>query len=275
MDNKNNGQTIRCPYCMATNPITASICETCGKSLTEAPQNNLAMADSKVNNNVKFEGDISNTITGLLLLGIGTGIAWIPYIQYLGFLLNFIGVILIFLNRHNFESKHSTFVILSIIIYVFSIIIGVIAGVAGTLSIVSSTITSSTVSQSTITSEIQSIIISTIIAGMIGSLAYFTITYGLQDEKGKLILFIGMISYFIVEVIVGSILYSSLTSTVKSIFSSGSLNQSKLEAFSTTISIYAMLAVIPLVIYAFAYLRIRSIIGKEAGYGKNDDSAPA
>lgn len=270
MDEKNSDQTIRCPYCLASNPITASVCETCGKSLTEAPQNNPAGTYSKANNNVKFDGDISNTITGLLLLGIGTGIAWIPYVQYFAIFLNLIGVILIFLNRHSFETKHSTYVILSIAIYLVAFVIGVIIAVAGVLSIVTTT-SFSTLSlsqqESLIRGQMQTIILGTIIAGMIGSIAYFTITYGLQDEKGKLLLLIGLVSYFIVEAIIGAFLYSYTTAILNSTFSNNSFHQSNLTSFSGDLTLYSMLTVIPMVTYAIAYLRIRSVIQKENNEG--------
>ena len=269
MDEKNGDQTIRCPYCLAPNPITATVCETCGKSLTEAPQNNSGGIYSKANNNVKFEGDISNTITGLLLLGIGTGIAWIPIIQYLGIILNFIGVILIFLNRHNFESKHGTYVILSIVIYVVSFIIAFSVALMGVLSIATSSFSTLSLSQqqSLIRNQMQTIIIATIIAGMIGSISYFTITYGLQDETGKLLLVVGLVSYFIVEAIIGILLYGLMTSVINNTFTNGSFQNSGLSSFSSDISIYSLIIVIPMLIYAFAYLRIRSIIQKEVNEG--------
>ena len=272
MDEKNSDQTIRCPYCLAPNPITATVCETCGKSLTEAPQNNPGDIYSKANNTVKFDGDISNTITGLLLLGIGTGIAWIPYIQYLGIILNFIGVILIFLNRHSFEAKHATYVILSIVIYIFAFILSIAIGLIGAASIITSSFSSLTLAQqqSMIRNDLQTVIIGAIISGMIGSVAYFTITYGLQDEKGKLLLLIGLVSYFIVETIIGSVLYSSLQSALNQIFSGNSFSQSNFNSFSQTITLYSLLTVIPMLTYAIAYLRIRSVIKDEEGQGGHE-----
>ena len=269
MAEKNSDQTIRCSYCLAPNPITATVCETCGKSLTEAPQNNLGTTGSQANDHVKFDGDISNTITGLLLLGIGTGIAWIPIIQYLGIILNFIGVILIFLNRHNFEAKHATYVVLSIVIYLVSFVIVVFITVAGVLSIVTSSFSTLPLSQqeSMIRDQMQTIILGTIIAGMIGSIAYFTITYGLQDEKGKLLLLIGLVSYFIVEAIIGAFLYSYTTAVLNSTFSNNSFHQSNLTSFSGDLTLYSMLTVIPMITYAIDYLRIRSVIQREDNEG--------
>ena len=193
MDEKNSDQSIRCPYCLASNPITASVCEICGKSLTEAPQNSSAGIYSKDNNNVKFEGDISTTLTGLLLLGIGTGIAWIPFAW---------------------------------IPYVQYVIIGI------TLNI-----------------------------------AYFTITYGLQDEKGKLLLLIGLVSNFIIEIIIGAILYSFMTTFINGMFYNNTFHESKLSSFSGDLSSYSILSVIPMITYAIAYLRIRSVIQKEDNEG--------
>ena len=275
MDEKNSDQSIRCPYCLASNPITASVCEICGKSLTEAPQNSSAGIYSKDNNNVKFEGDISTTLTGLLLLGIGTGIAWIPfawipYVQYVGILLNFIGVILIFLNRHNFETKHSTYVVMSIVIYLVSSLIVVFITVAGVISIVSTSYFSSlslSQQESMVRGQLQTIVLGAIIAAMIGSIAYFTITYGLQDEKGKLLLLIGLVSNFIIEIIIGAILYSFMTTFINGMFYNNTFHESKLSSFSGDLSSYSILSVIPMITYAIAYLRIRSVIQNEDNEG--------
>ena len=269
MNENNTEQIIRCSYCLESNPITETVCKKCGKSLREVSQDNLTDNQPKDNDLVDFDGDISNTITGLLLLGIGTGIAWIPIIQYLGFFLNFIGVILIFLNRHNFESKHGTYVILSIVIYVVSFIIAFTVTLAGVFSIATSSFSSLSLSQqqSLFRNEMQTIIIATIIAGMIGSISYFTITYGLQDEKGKLLLVVGLVSYFVVEAIIGILLYGLMTSLINNASTNGSFHNSGLSSFSSDIPIYSLFVVIPMVIYAFAYLRIRSIIQKEVNEG--------
>ncbi|EQB66635.1 MAG: hypothetical protein AMDU2_EPLC00006G0192 [Thermoplasmatales archaeon E-plasma] len=177
---------------------------------------------------------------------------------------------MIFMNRHSFETKHSTYVILSIAIYLVAFVIGVIIAVAGVLSIVTTT-SFSTLSlsqqESLIRGRMQTIILGTIIAGMIGSIAYFTITYGLQDEKGKLLLLIGLVSYFIVEAIIGAFLYSYTTAILNSTFSNNSFHQSNLTSFSGDLTLYSMLTVIPMVTYAIAYLRIRSVIQKENNEG--------
>jgi hypothetical protein len=122
---------------------------------------------------------------------------------------------------------------------------------------------------------LQTRIIGTMIAGVLASIAYLTITYGLQDAKGKLVLYIGFVLNLIVEAILGSILYGALITILSHMSSTGSYKPSELNSFNNALEIYSLLAVLPSVFYAIAYLRIRSIIRKEAGYGKSDDSAPA
>ena len=259
-------QIIRCNYCLAPNPRTATVCEKCGKSLTKTPQSNPVDTLGKSKDSVNFDGDISNTITGLLLLGIGTALLWIPVVQYLGIILNFIGVILIFLNRGNFEAKHGTYVVLSIVIYIISFLISLTTVIIGSTGIVTSSFASLSISQekSMIRNYMQTIIIAAILAGVISSFAFFTITYGLQDKTGKILLRIGLISYFAVETIIGVVLNSSFTSALNNIFSGNSFNQSALNTFEQTVTIYSLLTVIPMVTYAIAFLRIRGIINDNA-----------
>ena len=265
MNENNPEQIIRCSYCLESNPITATVCKKCGKSLREVSQDNLTDNQPKDNDLVDFDGDISNTITGLLLLGIGTGIAWIPYIQYLGIILNFIGVILIFLNRHNFEAKHANYVVLSILIYIFFFIIAIATLIIGSTSLVGIINAPLSQQESMIRNYMQTMIIASIVAGVVGSFAYFTITYGLQDQKGKLLLRIALASYLVVETVIGDVLYSSVSSLLNNMFSGNSLNLSALISFSQTITLYSLLTIIPMVTFAIAYLRIRWLIDDYTG----------
>ena len=66
---------------------------------------------------------VDRTKTGLLLLAVGFLIGWIPLVGPIGALLSFIGAILVILGRQAFGARHSNFVILSVILYITSIVL--------------------------------------------------------------------------------------------------------------------------------------------------------
>ena len=68
---------------------------------------------------------IDHTKTGLLLLAIGFLIGWVPIIGGIGVILGFIGAILVILGRAAFGARHSTFVILSVVLYIAFIVLAV------------------------------------------------------------------------------------------------------------------------------------------------------
>lgn len=245
MESNSKEKTIRRLHFVAENSVADINCSTCGKALTEADQVNSGSTRYNINNNVRFKGDITNTIAGLLLLGIGTGIAWIPIVQYLGILFNLIGVVLIFSNSHNFESNHSNLVIISVAIYLFSLLIAIVGSMVAVGSIVIGTL-------------------ATIIAGTISSIAYYTITYGIQDKKGKLLLVIGLMWYFYIEAIDVAILYINSSYLLNNLSYTYPYYPYAIGLFSHKLLSYSVLVVIPPLINAIAYLRIKSIILKEA-----------
>ena len=64
--------------------------------------------------------------------------------------------------------------------------------------------------------------------------------------------------------------FASLQSALNQIFSGNSFSQSNFNSFSQTITLYSLLTVIPMLTYAIAYLRIRSVIKDEEGQGGHE-----
>jgi hypothetical protein len=63
---------------------------------------------------------ISRTKTGILLLTVAVLLDWIPYIQVLGIFIGAVGVILIILGSQAFGPRHTTFVWLSVVLFIVS-----------------------------------------------------------------------------------------------------------------------------------------------------------
>ncbi|MHB1636779.1 MAG: hypothetical protein ACYCR7_01755 [Thermoplasmataceae archaeon] len=267
MDNNKESGTIRCSNCLETNSKNDIVCKTCGNSLASQVsgssdinyKSDSAVVSGKSKSEVSFTGDISNTITGFLLLGIGTLLLWIPYIQYLGILINLIGVILILLNKNSFESAHGTYVILSILIWIlgFAVILG---GVFAIASQMMSSSLSPTGLQSSFNGYLQEIVLVSITGALITSVSYVLISLGLQDETGKLLLFVGLMAFIIVEIVIGVFLYSALPAFVSKATSSGTYNPTYLSQFQSNMQFYSILSVIPDAIFGIIYLRLYAML---------------
>lgn len=262
MGQPNIGNTIRCSFCLGMNTVNDTICSTCGKPLHSVASTIPVETYAEVNNSVRFDEDISNTITGLLLLAIGTAIAWVPIVKYLGLILNFVGVILIFLNRKEFNSRHSTYVVLSIVIYVTSFI--TVFYSSSTTTVVGSYYSSGLAQKETlIMNQLKGEIIAAVLSAIIGSIAYFFITIALQDALGKLLLACGLISSFIIELLMGSILYDSISTIVNNAFSGVTYNSAPIKSLINNLTVLSLLGIIPDILFAVAYLRLRSVLDDE------------
>ena len=244
MGNNRESEIVRCSYCMETNFRNDIVCKNCGATLQHQGNQNNDL------NNQNFTGDISNTITGFLLLGIGTAMMWIPIIGDIGIFIDFIGVILIFVNRKNFESAHGTYVILSILIYTISFMLILYVSMFTFIQIKGSSI------QNSLDSSLQALVLASIIGSMIGAISFFLISFGLQDQTGKFILTIGLIALVITDIIVGTFLYSALPAAVSNSISSGSYNPAPINAFRAEVSSYTLYTALSYIIFAVAYLRL-------------------
>ncbi|MHB1662934.1 MAG: hypothetical protein ACYCSG_03755 [Thermoplasmataceae archaeon] len=231
---------------MEANSRNDIVCENCGATLQHQSTQNIDL------NSQNFTGDISNTITGFLLLGIGTAMMWIPIVGDIGILIDFIGVILIFVNRKNFESAHGTYVILSILIYAISFILIIYVSTFTFIQINSSSIKNS------IDGSLQALVLASIIGSAIGAISFFLISFGLQDRTGKFILTIGLIALVITDIIIGTFLYSALPAAVSNSISSGSYNPAPINAFRAKVSSYTLYTALSYIIFAVAYLRLYS-----------------
>ncbi len=75
---------------------------------------------------IERQKQVDRTKTGLLLLAVGFLIGWVPLIGAIGGLLAFIGAIMVILGRKAFGTRHATFVIVALVVYIASFVILVI-----------------------------------------------------------------------------------------------------------------------------------------------------
>src|SRR5881396_1254279 len=127
--------SVTCPRCGAANSPGTMFCVNCGSALSAgaggppgaAPMYPGAMPGLPSAWDAERRKQIDRTKTGVLLLLIGTLIGWLPYIGVIGFILIFVGAILVILGRKAFGAAHSRNVFLSILLFIVGIVIGAVA----------------------------------------------------------------------------------------------------------------------------------------------------
>src|SRR5438309_8520088 len=130
---------------------------------------------------------IDRTKTGVLLILVGTLIGWLPFIGIIGFILVFVGAILVILGRKAFGASHSRNVILSIVLVILGIIITVVAGIVLVFATVSSIIPGSTPTPAAITSTFNNFLIILVIGTVVTGRASVFFTYAIQNQTGRVL----------------------------------------------------------------------------------------
>jgi len=129
-------------------------------------------------------GKIDNTKTGLLLLIIGLGMSWIPFIGAIGGLVALIGALLVILGREAFGREHARNTILALV--VFFVGIGVV--VAGALALFFAAFSYRTGPSSIVQPTFAWLGVITIIGGGVIGISEVLLTYALQPSSGRILL---------------------------------------------------------------------------------------
>ena len=145
----------------------------------------------------------NRTRTGLLLLMIGTIISiitnaalflsssivtMVSSIGVIGALMVFIGIILMILGRKEFGEKHSKYVLISLLLFILAIAISIVVVTIAVLIALSTEDIGS----------ISSIFYIVPIASISSALAYVFLLHELEDQTGKMILYIATIVSIVV-----------------------------------------------------------------------------
>ena len=220
-------ESVACNNCGAINESGASICSNCNSPIsTQPPQGQASSTPQwKPGNDMSDYGrqvwtkEIDRTRTGLFLLTVGLFISWIPYVQYIGGLLVFIGAILVILGRRAFGDKHSTYVVLAFVVFIISMVVsGAMASVFA-LSIASTLTSPNPPTGQALIAQLDgglaSLLAGVIVASIIGTIAYILLSFELQAQIGKQVL----IAAFIASVVIGIAMFALALPVLESVVS--------------------------------------------------------
>ena len=202
---------------------------------------------------------VHDTDRGRLLLAGGLVIAPIPVIGLLGLVLALVGAIFVIIGRDAFGEKHSRYVFIAATVYTIGSIISFF--IVASLGPEVRSAFQSTTDPAALSAQLGSIIDSYLLAGtvmgiMLG-LSTVVFTYAIQNRVGKIILWVSFGTAILILVPV-FVLSSQLSQAVYQATSRS--DPSPLYALVDQMQALRVLAIIPGIFYAIAYLNARSLI---------------
>jgi len=225
--------SVTCPRCGAANAAGTKFCVNCGSALSAgtgagrppaAPMYPGAMPGLPSAWDAERRKQIDRTKTGVLLILVGTLIGWLPYIGIIGFLLVFVGAILVILGRKAFGAAHSRNVIISIVLVILGIIITVVAGVILVFATISSIIPGNAPTPAAITSTFNNFLIILVVGTIVTGLASVFFTYAIQNQTGRMLLLGGYAARIVLQIAIFVVLSQAVGTFVAAMFPGGTYN---------------------------------------------------
>lgn len=249
-----------CPYCAAPQPGALGAT---GPPSGFAPIPPLSSPFGRVTSRVSpAEGaDRDRTITGLLLLGIGFALSWIPYILYIGGLLALIGIIFLFLGRRGFGQLHHRNVVIGGVLFVLTLLAGIIVAVgfvAGVISQLPSPGTSLSGFGAMLESDLATLFLATLVVGILAALSQVIMVYALADPTTRILLWAGFVSGAVLTGLIYLILFPEIATAVTQATSGTTFNAGPLSQLETTEDLLGLIKVVPSMLFAWAYFRCRT-----------------
>jgi hypothetical protein len=207
---------------------------------------------------------IDRTKTGLMLLLVGAVITVIPFVGFIGTILAAIGAILIILGRRAFGDRHSKYVLFSVGTYCFGFVVVVIAAIIFAFSIATAASTATSPSQliPIVSSALNSFLIGVIVGGAITSFSFVLITYAIQNQTGRILLWLAYGVSLALEVAIFLIITPQFSSALNASIASGTYNSAPIDALRGQISSLGVVNLIPYTLYAIAYYLVYSRVNR-------------
>ncbi len=204
--------------------------------------------------------DQDRTITGLLLLAIGFGLLWIPYVSFLGEILGFVGVILVFLGRGGYGADHRISVNYGATLIVIAIILGfflVISIAAEILSIPSQPGITLSQAGSELSGALQNLFVGTAAVGILASWGEVLLVRGLSDPTTSRILWLAFAVNLVLNVIILIIVLPLVQTAVNEATSTSPPNLGPVDQLQTTFTLLGLVKIVPSLMFLWGYVRAR------------------
>ncbi len=257
-----------CPNCGSPNDDNYQFCSRCGIA---SEQNTVAQNTSNSplggsptafqpyqpgQANPETSKMVERTKNGTILLMVAVLLNWIPIIEYFGVLLGIVGVIMLILGRNAFGSRHSTFVILSVVTYMLGFAVAFAGGILFASSVIASL---GTPSASEFLSAFNTLLATVVISEIITALSYVLVLFVLEDNIGRIAVIAGLIAQVGASVAIIMSVYPIIRQAITSALSTSPPNTAALSSAQQQISAFStlhLLFIIPAVLTAAGYATV-------------------
>ncbi|MCI4372659.1 MAG: hypothetical protein L3K02_03330 [Thermoplasmata archaeon] len=192
---------------------------------------------------------------------IAFSLLWVPYISGIGGLLALIGVVFLWLGRHGFTSVHRTNVNLG----AGCVVLGILIGIGVGIWFVSAILSAGTMPQQSLNaigpllqSDLGILFLVGVVAGALSAFAYTILPFALADRQSRVLLIAGGILTVLVLAVQFSILFPQISNAVSQATSGGMINTGPVTSLQTESSLIATSQILPDIMFAWAYFRIRT-----------------
>ena len=200
------------------------------------------------------------TLSGLLAMVIGFGLAWIPYVGSIGSLFVLIGLFLVGLGRWGFGRAHRDKVLVGGFLILVALIGSVILAIWFVFALLGD-VSSSSASVAAIGSQLQSDLSTFFVAGAI--LTVFTclgqvvLVYELSDQQTRYLLWTALFAAIAIQVLVAMILLPQIDTVIAQATSGTTFDPTPIQNLESTSSAWQALAVVPDLLFSYGYYRAR------------------
>jgi len=227
---------------------------------------------------VKRRKDTGSTKNGLVILAIGFAVSTIgvvasyfttllgPVALILGFvsgiagLASLVGGLLVVLGRQSFGPKHSRNAIISVVLFITSIILSVIGGLIFTFSVVlavfNAASNASSVTSASITNAFNIFLVTIIVGAVLSGMASVFLTYALQQSTGRIILWAAYISSLALTIMNSIVTFQGIAEAINEAFANGRYNPAPLQGLQSQQNPLQLLTIIPTLVFALAFYMV-------------------
>ena len=279
---------MACPSCGSANPPGARFCNACGAVLSQnyghlagggEPPPPPSIAPSALPLPISGSGSWlapptpptsyraaqgdkgrDRTVSGLLIMILGFAIIWVPYVDLLGGLLLLVGVILVFLGRDSFPGKHSTYVSVGGAMVILGLVASLVVGVSFAVGVESEAMTPGlTLSQfgTALQGDLYGLFVAAAVVGAITYLGYVLLVYALADRATRAFLWGGFLSELAVSVGLLVYLVPKISAAISQATSGTTVDLTPISQLQSTDTILGALNIIPALLFAWSYYRLR------------------
>jgi hypothetical protein len=250
-----------CPNCARPYSAAQGFCAFCGAPLgtpgVPGPPSPPGVAGPWAGPPPSVPRSPDQTITGLLLMIIAFGLAWIPFVDFVGGILALIGLIYLWNGRRELGPAHSAEVKVGMILLLVAIVVGIVGAlvlVAATFSFqINLNGTQPLVTHPPVSLALEvAVALALSAASALGAACFVKLPYSLGDPSTRNLLLLGGA----LEIAFGALYAVSevqALAAVSSFFSTGTSSSGPLPSPL----LLGLLLAVPELIFLFAYYRVR------------------